>query len=158
MLAASETKASRRNMMVTCYASSPRFGIGWLNSTTWAEAYELRMYEPRTPNDDGSKRWLKTTPAVSLHFGSNPPSFSPACCAHVADNSVGRCELLASAAVGGFEAVDLRFALGAETASGGFSVWFFARAVVESGVRIDPDFDGGVSLMMDCGCGGLGDS
>src|ERR1700688_2469405 len=66
--------------------------------------------------------------------------------------------LLAGAAAGGFEAIHLRFALGTESAVGGFSVLLFAGTVVESGVRIDPYREAGVSAKMDQGRGSFGDS
>src|SRR5260370_9616806 len=66
--------------------------------------------------------------------------------------------LLAGAAAGGFETIHWRFALGAESPVGRFSVLLFAGTVVESGVRIDPDREAGVSLKMDYGRGNLGDS
>ena len=66
--------------------------------------------------------------------------------------------LLAGGAASGFEALHLRIALGAEAAVDGLAVLLRAGAVVKSGVRIDPDLDGRVSLQMDHGCWSFGDS
>src|ERR1700674_914598 len=56
--------------------------------------------------------------------------------------------LLAGAATGRLEAIHLRFALGTESAVGGFSVLLFAGTVVERAVRIDPDRDARVTAKM----------
>ena len=77
------------------------------------------------------------------------------CCTRLADKSVRpRHALFAGGAAGGFEAIHLRFALAADAAICSPSVLFLAGTIVESGVGIDPDFDGGVSLKMDYRGGG----
>ena len=67
-------------------------------------------------------------------------------------------KLLAGEATGRFEAIHLRVVLAAEAAVGGLSVLVFAGTIVESGVRIDPHLDAGVSLNMDDGVGSFGES
>src|SRR6266436_8071498 len=64
---------------------------------------------------------------------------------------------LAGAATGGFEAIHLRFVLRTESSVGGFSVLLFARTIVESGVRIDPDREAGISMKTDQGRWRIGD-
>src|SRR5271166_2616852 len=66
--------------------------------------------------------------------------------------------LLADAATGRFEAIHLGVALGADAAVSSLSKLLLARAVVESGVGIDPNLDARVSLKMNHGRGSFGDS